>query len=228
MIRELREENEKLKKILVQVAQGGPINLKELGLGDLNELIETMDENSKAMDDLTKPWEEKLKEEKEREREVKEREPAKREDRRVPHLTNLNEDPQLTGKVYYSLVNCNTSTTSLIICEYRSSVRGSQERQPEALDNLRRDRYPAKPRVLRAEGRRVHLFESVLRRPGAAGTGADQRQETVRRPVVRHGRTTSVPLGPYIVRVQHDPSVQIPVAQTENGRDKKSITADDE
>ena len=52
-----------------------------------------MDENSKAMDDLTKPWEEKLKEEKEREREVKEREPAKREDRRVPHLTNLNEDP---------------------------------------------------------------------------------------------------------------------------------------
>jgi hypothetical protein len=38
--------------------------LKELGLGDLNELIETMDENSKAMEDLTKPWEEKLKEEK--------------------------------------------------------------------------------------------------------------------------------------------------------------------
>jgi hypothetical protein len=67
MIRELREENEKLKKVLIQVASGGPINLKELGIGDLNELIETMDENTKAMDDLTKPWEEKLKEEKERE-----------------------------------------------------------------------------------------------------------------------------------------------------------------
>jgi hypothetical protein len=30
-------------------------------------LIETMDENTKAMDDLTKPFEEKLKEEKARE-----------------------------------------------------------------------------------------------------------------------------------------------------------------
>lgn len=25
----------------------------------------------------------------------------------MPHLTNLNEDPQLTGKVYYSLIDCN-------------------------------------------------------------------------------------------------------------------------
>ena len=33
MIRELREENEKLKKVLIQIAQGGPINLKELGVG---------------------------------------------------------------------------------------------------------------------------------------------------------------------------------------------------
>jgi len=30
----------------------------------LNELIETMDEDSKHMDDLSKPWEEKLKERK--------------------------------------------------------------------------------------------------------------------------------------------------------------------
>jgi hypothetical protein len=45
MIRELREENEKLKKVLIEVAKGGPINLKELGVGDLNELIENMDEN---------------------------------------------------------------------------------------------------------------------------------------------------------------------------------------
>ena len=31
-----------------------------------------------------------------------------KEDRKVPHLTNLNEDPQLTGKVYYSLIDCKT------------------------------------------------------------------------------------------------------------------------
>ena len=88
------------------MAQGGPINLKELGVNDLSELIENMDENQKAMDDMSKPWEEKLKEEKERERQILEKTPVKKEDKRVPHLTNLNEDPQLTGKVYYSLLNC--------------------------------------------------------------------------------------------------------------------------
>ena len=108
MIRELREENEKLKKILVQMASGGPINLKELGVENLSELIENMDENQKAMDDMQKPWEQKLKEEKEREAQVTDHKPsARNSDRKVPHLSNLNEDPQLTGKVYYSLLNCN-------------------------------------------------------------------------------------------------------------------------
>jgi len=87
------------------MAQGGPINLKELGVSDLSELIETMDENTKAMDDMQKPWDEKLKEEKEREKTI-ETKPASKENRCVPHLTNLNEDPQLTGKVYYSLLDC--------------------------------------------------------------------------------------------------------------------------
>lgn len=109
MIRELREENEKLKKVLIQMAQGGPINLKELGVNDLSELIENMDENQKAMDDMQKPWEEKLKEEKERDRISHEQTPVKKEDKRIPHLTNLNEDPQLTGKVYYSLLDCKNS-----------------------------------------------------------------------------------------------------------------------
>jgi hypothetical protein len=106
MIRELREENDKLKKVLIAMAQGKPIDLKELGVNDLSELVETMDENSKAMEDMEKPWAEKLKEEKERDKQAQEHNPSKREDRRVPHLTNLNEDPQLTGKVYYSLLDC--------------------------------------------------------------------------------------------------------------------------
>jgi hypothetical protein len=45
------------------------------------------------MDDMSKPWEDKLKEEKEREREILEKTPVKKEDKRIPHLTNLNEDP---------------------------------------------------------------------------------------------------------------------------------------
>ena len=59
MIRELREENDKLKRILIKAAAsgGGTINLKELGLGDLNELIETMEENEKAVEEMEKPWE---------------------------------------------------------------------------------------------------------------------------------------------------------------------------
>ena len=96
MIRELREENDKLKKVLVAVASGKPINegmLRELGVGDLSELIETMDENSKAMEDMQKPWHEKLMEEKEREKVVVTTNNAKNQDKRVPHLTNLNEDP---------------------------------------------------------------------------------------------------------------------------------------
>jgi signal recognition particle GTPase len=42
---------------------GGPINLKDLGLGDINELIETMEENEKAVEEMEKPWEQKLEEE---------------------------------------------------------------------------------------------------------------------------------------------------------------------
>ena len=67
MIRELREENEKLKQILLKAASGGGvINLNDLGLGNLNELVETMEENTKAVEEMEKPWEQKLQEEKER------------------------------------------------------------------------------------------------------------------------------------------------------------------
>lgn len=94
MIRELREENDKLKKVLISALQGGPINWKELGVGDLKELEESMNENSKAMDDLTKPWEEKLKEEKQKEKENQEQTPTiNKYDYKSPNLTNLNEDP---------------------------------------------------------------------------------------------------------------------------------------
>lgn len=96
LIRELREENEKLKQILLKAASGGgPINLKDLGLGDINELIETMEENTKAVEEMEKPWEQKLQEEKERSNQQQEQyeHMVNKVDRRVPHLTNLNEDP---------------------------------------------------------------------------------------------------------------------------------------
>ena len=125
MIRELREENEKLKKVLIQMAQGGPINLKELGVSDLSELIETMDENSKAMEDMQKPWIEKLQEEKEKEKEQLVQKSLK-EDRRVPHLTNLSDDEQINGKACYSLLDCKSQCLHLqvlFMLDVRQAIR---------------------------------------------------------------------------------------------------------
>lgn len=66
MIRELKDENKKLKQMLKKLASAGgeTINLAELGLTNMQEVLEDMDENEKIMEDLEKPWEEKLAEEK--------------------------------------------------------------------------------------------------------------------------------------------------------------------
>lgn len=66
MIRELKAENKKLKQMLQKLAAAGgdTINLQELGLGNMQEMLEDMNENEKIMEDLEKPWEEKLAEEK--------------------------------------------------------------------------------------------------------------------------------------------------------------------
>ena len=61
MIRELKEENKKLKDMLVQLSkasqQGKTINLAELGLENMEEVIENMNENERVMEDMQKPWE---------------------------------------------------------------------------------------------------------------------------------------------------------------------------
>lgn len=64
MIRELKEENAKLREMLLKLSKGaqggGPVDLAALGLSDIGEVIENMNENEKIMDDMQKPWEEKL------------------------------------------------------------------------------------------------------------------------------------------------------------------------
>lgn len=56
MIRELKEENKKLKEMLLKLskasASGQTINLQELGLSDIGELIEDMNENEKIIEDF--------------------------------------------------------------------------------------------------------------------------------------------------------------------------------
>ena len=113
MIRELTEENENLKKLLMAAAKGGTIDLSnpdllarlgKLGIestsGQNNpaeEIKEKLEDNEKEMKNMEISWKEKLEEEKrqEEEREI--------QDKSMPHLTNLNEDPQLTGMLYYNL-----------------------------------------------------------------------------------------------------------------------------
>lgn len=62
MIRELKGENKKLKDMLRKLAAAGgdTINLAELGITNMQELIEDMDENEKIMEDIEKPFAEKL------------------------------------------------------------------------------------------------------------------------------------------------------------------------
>jgi len=56
MIRELKEENKKLKDMLLKLskasASGQPINLDELSLSNIGELIEDMNENEKMIEDF--------------------------------------------------------------------------------------------------------------------------------------------------------------------------------
>jgi uncharacterized protein with ATP-grasp and redox domains len=64
MIRELKEENKKLKEMLSKLAKasslGQPVDLNALGIGNMSELIEDMNENEKILDDIQKPWAQKL------------------------------------------------------------------------------------------------------------------------------------------------------------------------
>ena len=53
-----------LKKLAA--AGGDTINLQELGITNMQEMLEDMEENERIMEDLEKPWEQKLAEEKER------------------------------------------------------------------------------------------------------------------------------------------------------------------
>jgi hypothetical protein len=70
IIRELRDENKKLRVVLQQLAKagkdGGPINLADFGLGNMEEALESMEENEKILEDMEKPFAEKLAEEKEK------------------------------------------------------------------------------------------------------------------------------------------------------------------
>ncbi|WKX99065.1 hypothetical protein Q1695_014160 [Nippostrongylus brasiliensis] len=96
MLRELREENERLQKQL----KGG-------GGGD-NEEIESLrrqlEQNQKEMAELEKTWQEKIAEEAAKHKITSaERLAIQKQRQEIPHLWNLNEDPALTDVVVHFL-----------------------------------------------------------------------------------------------------------------------------
>lgn len=108
LIRELRSENAKLKEMLMKAAAGGgTINLADLGLGSAQDVIESLDHAEQALEEMEKPFEQKLAEQKAADAKREEERQAKQklEDPRAPHLTNLNEDPQLSQGIYYRLAD---------------------------------------------------------------------------------------------------------------------------
>ena len=127
-IRMLQTENTELKLLLQQLQSGNikglPKNLllqnpqqnhleqkipekilkdkeeKEMLLNKkITDLEETLQANNMMMEEYAKTFEERLKEEKENEIF------QKKEDYSVAHLTNLNEDPLLCGKIYHNLID---------------------------------------------------------------------------------------------------------------------------
>ena len=64
-------------------------------------------ESQKQIQDMEIPWEQKLKEQQEKDEEKKNQERMQKlRNLRAPHLTNLNEDLQLSGKMNYNLEKC--------------------------------------------------------------------------------------------------------------------------
>lgn len=84
MIRELKEENNELKKLLEQAG----------GLDKIRELQEQLEANERFVKEQMMSWEQK--------RTSQAIDQVVHEDRSIPHITNINEDPQLSGKVYYN------------------------------------------------------------------------------------------------------------------------------
>ena len=97
LIRELKAENEHLKKLLREAAAGG-------GKVDAQEFLDMMDHQEAQMQEMQN-FDEKLKKEKEHNaaQDAVLLEKQKRENKRAPHLSNLNEDPQVSQHVYYAM-----------------------------------------------------------------------------------------------------------------------------
>lgn len=114
LIRELKAENEKLKKLLE--AGGGSLDALNAaggggGGGDpeaeakLKAMQEQLEANKREMEEMSKSWEDKVAEAKAKDEEEARKKKEEEEARLAgtPHLINLNEDPMLDRKAIYDI-----------------------------------------------------------------------------------------------------------------------------
>mmetsp|Transcript_47391 Transcript_47391/g.122601 ORF Transcript_47391/g.122601 Transcript_47391/m.122601 type:complete len:1100 (-) Transcript_47391:1232-4531(-) len=109
LIRELREENEKLKKLMEGkvIPAGGeaggpsPEEVEKLKV----EYERQQEENKRMMEELEKSWQQKLEDAKKlQEQQEKESGHVSEEDRdRYPHIINMNEDPLISNRIVHIL-----------------------------------------------------------------------------------------------------------------------------
>jgi len=104
MVRLLKEENNDLKKLIedLQSKLGLGINIGEEDKQAFIELKEQYEANTSVMNEMQKTHEQKIAEVKQQE---KEHYFGEKVDTKKPHLVVLNEDPQLSHKLKYSLAN---------------------------------------------------------------------------------------------------------------------------
>lgn len=102
LLRELREENQKLKAMMENLTSGGAVDAQ--AVKDMTDQQQEIAEVEKALKEMEKSFEERVQEAREREEEQKERKRRTLLDRsNIPVLVNLNEDVQLTGRIKYQL-----------------------------------------------------------------------------------------------------------------------------
>ena len=114
MIRELKAENDKLKKLLeagggsldaLNAAPGGGGGPDPEAEAKLKAMQEQLEANRREMEEMSKSWEDKVEEA--RAKDVEEAAKKKEEEEArlagTPHLINLNEDPMLDRKAIYDI-----------------------------------------------------------------------------------------------------------------------------
>ena len=73
---------------------------------------EQVREAEKQIEELETPWEQRLAEQREKDEQERQLQAKTKllADLRAPHLSNLHEDPQLSGKICHSLLGCTEGT----------------------------------------------------------------------------------------------------------------------